>query len=70
MYSKFQIALLYFPHMMGNPKSAVNRLRREIAKKPELLKKLQATGYRIHAQGFDLEQINLLIQAFGRPKGL
>lgn len=26
-------ALLYFPHMMGTPKSAVNRLRREIAKK-------------------------------------
>ena len=71
MYTKFQVALLYFPDMIDNPDSALTKLRRKIENKPGLLQRLvDETGYRIYSKGFDLDQLNMIIQALGRPKGL
>lgn len=67
MYTKFQIALQYFPHLIDRPDSASRSLRRWMHNARGLIPALQATGYRESQQYFSDRQVQILHEYLGEP---
>ena len=66
-YTKFQIALSYFPESIDNPDSAVHRLRRWINKNPKLCEELKKTGNWRNSKSFTSRQVALIYEFLGEP---
>jgi len=66
-YTKFQIALQYFPDSIDNPKSAVRHLIRWIDNTRDLLSALLATGYVRTQHHFTSRQTELIFEYLGEP---
>lgn len=64
-YTKFQIAMQYFPDQTYG--SASRRLRKWIAEDAELLAALKASGYSPAQRHFTEEQYNILREFIGDP---
>ena len=68
MYTKFQIALQYFPHLMDKPDLAVHRLRLWIVRNNELMTRLKAIGYSTRSKRFSKRQRDLIYEYLGDPE--
>lgn len=66
-FTKFQIAVQYFPDQIDNSKVAVRHLVRWINKTHGLLPALTATGYQRHQHHFTSRQVELLYEYLGEP---
>ncbi len=66
-YTKFQIALQYFPDLMDRPATAIKRLYRMIERCTELKSKLLQTGYRPSAKILTPRQVALIYEYLGEP---
>ena len=64
-YTKFQVAMLYFPDQSYD--AASRRLRKWIAEDPALLKALKAAGYTPAQRHFTEEQYGILREFIGDP---
>lgn len=64
MFTKFQIALRYFP---DSPDSAVHRLRYWIDHCAPLCQALAETGYKRTSKSFTKKQIELIFEYLGEP---
>lgn len=67
MYTKFQIALQYFPQLMDKPDLAVHRLRQWIVRNHELMARLKAVGYSTKSKRFSKRQRDLIYEYLGEP---
>ena len=66
-YTKFQIALQYFPDLIDRPKVATRRLSNWIRDDQRLSAALQETGYRKYNRHFTAHQVELIRQYIGDP---
>ena len=64
-YSKQELALLYFPD--SSPAVASAHLVRWIQRNPQLLQKLNASGYTKYTREFSPIQISYIIFFLGEP---
>lgn len=64
-YTKFQVAMLYFPD--DSYDTASRKLRRWIGGDPPLREALLRTDYRTRQRHFTETQLNLLKEYFGEP---
>ena len=64
-YTKFQIAMLYFPDQ--SYEAASRRLRKWIAEDPALLGALKVAGYTPAQRHFTEKQYNILREYIGDP---
>ena len=64
-YTKQELALLYFPD--SSPVVASDHLMRWIFHNPDLLKKLQESGYDKNSKEFTPMQISYIIYFLGEP---
>lgn len=67
MYTKFQIALQYFPHLIDNPESATHALRRWMNQCKGLNQALHDTGYNRRQQYFSERQVEIIHDFLGEP---
>lgn len=67
MFTKFQIALQYFPELMDRPKVALQKLRRWIRQSEGLCEALARTGYRQQQLTFSKRQVELIYEYLGEP---
>ena len=67
MYTKFQIALQYFPHLIDNPESASRSLRRWMNHCKGLNEALKDTGYSNQQQYFSDRQVQIIHDFLGEP---
>lgn len=67
MYTKFQIALLYFPESIDSPNNAVQRLRKAILRNKELLAELHKVGYNAKSKTFTSRELALIYEFLGEP---
>lgn len=65
MYTKFQIALQYYPDC--TEATASRRLRRDIHEDPTLLAALRQVGYRNLNKTFTDRQVSILREYLGDP---
>ena len=68
MYSKFQIALQYFPHLIDRPESASRSLRRWMNQCKGLNQALADTGYSPKQQSFSDRQVQIIHEFLGDPE--
>lgn len=66
-YTKFQIAVQYFPEQIDNSKVAVRHLVRWINKTSGLMPALLSTGYQRHQHHFTSRQVALIYEYLGEP---
>ena len=66
-YTKYQIALSYFPDNIDKPESAVHRLRQWIMRNQLLCAELAKTGYDPKSKCFNGRQLSLLFEYLGEP---
>lgn len=66
-YTKYQVALQYFPDSIDRPDSAVHRLRNWIIKNRKLCKELKKAGYRPRDKVFTSRQLALIYEYLGDP---
>lgn len=64
-YSKKELAVLYFPHLL--PHSAVNHLMSWIYQADDLLEKLKAAGYQKSSKMLTPRQVQIIVDDFGEP---
>ena len=67
VYSKKELALCYFPNSL--PRTANNHLIKWINQNNELLKLLDAAGYRKKSKSFSPRQVELITDFLGSPDG-
>ena len=67
VYSKKELALCYFPNSL--PRTANNHLTMWIKRNDELVKQLDATGYRKNSKSFSPRQVELILQFLRTPEG-
>lgn len=67
MYTKFQIALQYFPDSIDAPNNAVQRLRRAILRNRALLTELRKIGYNAKSKVFTSRELALIYEYLGEP---
>ena len=67
VHSKKELALCYFPNSL--PRTANNHLMTWINRNDELVKQLDATGYRKQTKSFSPRQVDLILQFLGTPDG-
>jgi len=67
MYTKFQIAVRYYPEMIDRPQSALQRLRRDIYRCKELHRELVKNGYSNKKKTFTKREIELIFAFLGEP---
>lgn len=67
MFTKFQIALQYFPELMDRPGTASKRLYRMIDRCGELKRNLEKTGYSRFSKRFTSRQVALIYEYLGDP---
>ncbi len=67
MYTKYQIALQYFPELENNPILAVRRLRIMINRCFDLKKVLVLTGCKTYSKSFTPQQVRLIYHFLGDP---
>lgn len=67
MYTKFQIALQYFPESIDTPNNAVQRLRKALLRNKELLAELQNVGYNAKSKVFTSRELALIYEYLGEP---
>ena len=67
VYNKKELALCYFPNSL--PRTASNHLITWIKQNGELLKQLDATGYRKKSKSFSPRQVELITDFLGTPDG-
>ncbi len=68
MFTKYQIALQYFPELDNNSVLAVRRLRIMIDRCTELKKVLNVTGIRRYNKTFTPQQVKLIYYFLGDPQ--
>lgn len=67
MFTKFQIALQYFPESIDAPNNAVQRLRKAILRNKELLAALRKVGYNAKSKVFTSRELALIYEYLGDP---
>ena len=67
VYSKKKLALCYFPNSL--PRTANNHLIKWINQNNELLRLLDAAGYRKKSKSFSPRQVELITDFLGSPDG-
>lgn len=65
MYTKFQLAQLYFPDL--NDRSARRRLNRWIHQANGLQQELESTGYSPLQHSFSQKQVEIIYKYLGEP---
>lgn len=66
-YTKFQIALSYFPESIDKPDNAVHRLRVWIRNNSKLCEELEKTGNWTKSKSFTSRQVALIYEFLGEP---
>lgn len=66
-FTKYQIALQYFPESIDKPSNAVDRLRKGIQRNKELYRKLLHKGYNPRSKTFNKCQLDLIYEFLGEP---
>ena len=66
-YTKFQVALSYFPDCIDRPESAVHRLRQWIQNNHLLRAELAKTGYNPKGKSFNGRQLAIIFEYLGEP---
>lgn len=69
MYTKFQLALQYYPELIDNPELASRRFRRDIHTDQPLMNALAKTGYRRMQQKLTPRQVEIIREYIGDPIG-
>ena len=64
-YTKFQIALLYFPEL--EDRAARKKLQRWMHQAKGLMEAMKQTGYDEHQHGFTQRQKELVFEYLGEP---
>lgn len=67
MYTKFQLALRYFPESIDRPETAVHRLRTWIRRNRELSQELIRAGSRTYDKEYTQRQVDIIFKYLGEP---
>lgn len=67
MYTKFQLALQYFPDSIDKPDNAVHRLRAWILRNKKLCQALDETGKWRKDKTFTSRQVAIILEFLGDP---
>ena len=67
MYTKFQLALQYFPESIDRPETAVHRLRTWIRRNRDLSEELTLAGSRTYDKEYTKKQVDIIFKYLGEP---